>query len=164
MNKAIRCRHLGSLAACTATTALGSGPVFIGMAAQGRMLNGMQQQQQVQRLSSSSVVTTDGAGGTQEKIKAARKMLKDKNAGKVLMPDGTYVNPEDVDYVDADVSGTAMDGANDYGRAQRSKAVSYTWGALAFCMGLFMIAANKIKEEREAARQQQIVEAAEQTK
>lgn len=31
-------------------------------------------------------------------------------------------------------------------------------------MGLFMIAANKIKEEREAARQQQIVEAAEQTK
>ena len=41
-----------------------------------------------------------------------------------------------------------MDTANQYARAQRSKAVSYTWGALATMFVLFLGAADRIKTSR----------------
>ena len=44
-------------------------------------------------------LTTSHIACNQDKIKAARKLLKENNAGKVLMPDGTRVKPEDIMYV-----------------------------------------------------------------
>ena len=70
--------------------------------------------------------------------------------GKVLLPDGRWVRPEDIPQQPPDLPGTAKDAATQYGAAQGSKAISYTWGLFGAILVAVGVAGWRMRRAREA--------------